>query len=221
MQKTFLSQIFTHFLDFLFPYFCLDCKAQGTPLCGVCIKKIEVPDNPLPPPSEFFEGLFAAGIYHEENLMAKLIHQYKYGFSFRLVDFLAPLLIKTLEPFSEILKDGIFIPVPLHSKRKRWRGFNQSELLAEKIAEHFHMPVEMRKLIRTRHTEPQALLTREERLKNVENAFFFMKGPNIPQKIFLVDDVVSTGQTMHECAKAIKNQMPDSKLYAVVLAIPR
>lgn len=221
MQKTFLGQILNLFLDFLFPYYCLNCKVQGTPLCGVCIKKIEVPKNPLPGPTPLFENLFAAGTYHEENLMAKLIHQYKYGFSFRLVDFLAPLLVKTLEPFSEILKDGMLIPVPLHSKRKRWRGFNQSELLAQKIAEHFHMPMETRKLIRVRHTEPQAKLTREERLKNVEDAFFFMKGPDIPRKIFLVDDVVSTGQTMHECAKAIKNQMPDSKLYAIVLALPK
>ncbi len=96
------------------------------------------------------------------------------------------------------------LPVPLHLTRLRWRGFNQSLILARAIGQRINTPVDPWLLSRTRPTPPQTPLSREERRANVRGAF----GVNMPalakgKRFLLVDDVYTSGATVEECARTL------------------
>ena len=95
----------------------------------------------------------------------------------------------------------LIIPVPIHWSRRYYRGFNQSELLCERFSREL---IETRLLKRVRATRPQVGLTPDERRQNLRNAFAC--GKDITgKKVLLVDDVITTGHTVGECAKTLKN----------------
>jgi len=99
---------------------------------------------------------------------------------------------------------SLIMPVPLHKKRLRWRGFNQSELLAKGIKKYFNLDLRLDELIRTKHKKPQTKLSGRKRKENVKGCFFW-KGDWLDGKnIILVDDVITTGSTLNECAKVLK-----------------
>ena len=96
------------------------------------------------------------------------------------------------------------IPIPLHPRRLRWRGFNQTETIARVVAKNFQLEIITRKLIRTKHKKAQAKLNEWQRLKNVKDCFAW-RGDNLAgATIILVDDVATTGATLNECAKILK-----------------
>jgi ComF family protein len=100
----------------------------------------------------------------------------------------------------------VAIPVPLHKKRLRQRGFNQSLLLAHGVSERFMIPLNYDNLIRSRYTRPQVELSGIERAENVRGAFNLLRPAEIcEKKILLIDDVFTTGATMNECAKVLKD----------------
>jgi ComF family protein len=118
-----------------------------------------------------------------------------------LVAGLGRLLTATLP--SGLLADAV-IPVPLSSARLRTREFNQSLLLADRVAAHLGLPVDYLNLIRVLDTAPQTTLPRSARLQNVRQAFA-LKDPGriVGKRILLVDDVFTTGTTVNECAKVL------------------
>lgn len=108
------------------------------------------------------------------------------------------------------------VSVPLHPRRLRFRGFNQSEILAETFAQHFEIPL-LLILKRTRYTQPQVQLSREERLHNVRDAFQLVCGKNLSGKtIILIDDVCTTLATLEECSKVLKSAGAEA-VHALVL----
>jgi len=96
------------------------------------------------------------------------------------------------------------MPVPLHPKRLRERGFNQSLLLARQVAHRLNGELDFSSLVRPKYTTPQTTLSKKERQKNVQNAFR-LKAPDVVSKknILLVDDVATTGNTLNECARVL------------------
>ncbi len=100
----------------------------------------------------------------------------------------------------------LVVPVPLHPRRLRWRGFNQSELLAESLARHFLLRMDTLALKRVHQTTPQAdIREREQRLDNVSGVFSCAHPENIRGRtILLIDDVCTTGATLNECARILK-----------------
>ena len=126
---------------------------------------------------------------------------------------------------SELPLPDVIIPIPLHKRRLRWRGFNQSELIAkrisEKIAPGFPIALENSLLERFRYTHPQMEIKNQaKRKKNIENAFKIPKNKLVSVKnkrILLVDDVTTTGATIFECAKTLKRSGA-SEVFAVVVA---
>lgn len=193
---------------------CPTCLKVTTPrgeVCFACLGK-----NSL-------DGLFAASHYRH-LLVSVSIHTYKYRF---IPAFAKPLGVWLAEIITEndLPLPDIFIPVPLHRRRLRFRGFNQSELLvdalSEAIAPGFPMPVWKNCLLRSRYTKPQMkTISREERLGNLQNAFIItkesakiIKGKNI----WLVDDVATTGITLEECASVLKKSGAKN-VFGIVLA---
>ncbi|MGB8952150.1 MAG: ComF family protein [Candidatus Aminicenantales bacterium] len=98
----------------------------------------------------------------------------------------------------------ILIPVPLHARRKRQRGFNQAQVIAEELARLKNIPLEKRILVKIKNIPPQTSLEQEEREKNVRGAFRVNKREKIKGKIvLLIDDVYTTGSTLKECGHAL------------------
>lgn len=140
-----------------------------------------------------------------EGVLPRLVHAFKYDEALWLAGDLAELLEACWNThFQDRRCDGV-VPVPLHPARRRARGYNQAALLAEALARRIGRPVLPGALHRMRATETQTHLTARERLHNVSGAF--ESGPRRRlegRRILLVDDVMTTGATVSECAKALK-----------------
>lgn len=157
-------------------------------------------------------GLFSALPYKEKTLTKKLIHNFKYepyvkGLAKPLAEILIEHLIRTGKNTDQIWENGILVPVPLDKKKLKNRGYNQSEELAKELSEIIKIPVLTDILIKIKQTKPQMELSKEEREKNLKGAFA-VKPAFASElrrgKVFLVDDVYTTGSTMEECAKILK-----------------
>lgn len=211
-------------LDFLFPPVCVVCLCEGTFLCVGCFNKIILQKNQVCPicyrisqaglvcsecraknPLCFLDGLMVAGVFKEKSVLQKSIHQFKYEFIKDLNDPLAKLFIPVLQKnISSLWQDYVFCPVPLHKKRLAWRGFNQASLLTDQIVKKNNLN-RTDFLLRTTFNRPQMELTKEARLKNVENAFELAQNLNPgDKKIILIDDVATTTATLNACAKVLK-----------------
>jgi len=168
-------------------------------LCGECL------DSP-----KRFQMARSAGIY--KDTMMAVIHCFKYKGKTQLSRPLGTLLFAAFVSFWDKMNIDLIVPVPLHSKKLRMRGFNPSFLLVKDwvgIAKFLNVrlpdiPVDIDVLTRRRWTEPQTGLRRKERLANIKNAFNINNDSKIAGKrILLVDDVYTTGATVNECSKVL------------------
>jgi len=142
--------------------------------------------------------------YKEGALAALLIQTFKYGFvedCFRIIEkIINEYLLKHRGVWSDI---DMIVPVPLHPRRFAERGFNQAERIAASVSQILSLPI-LSALRRTRYTGMQAHLNKEKRRANVLGAFALT--PKIPvsgRRLLLVDDVYTTGSTMHECGRVL------------------
>ena len=226
-------------LDLIFPKECLSCGKEGLYLCSECLKKIELNKKfyctfckkesdlskvcPSCQGQTVLKAVWLASDYNNE-LLQRLIHNLKYNYIEELAEILSRLIINYLEEnkiFQNLNfknEEIIFAPVPLHKKRLLQRGFNQSYLLAEKLSNYYKIPI-INLLSRSKNTESQVNLKRSDRQENIRNAFIFnnefesLKN----KKIILVDDVVTTGSTLRECADILSNN-GFFEIYGLVIA---
>ena len=197
------------FLDFLFPKRSLEGKE------GEWMTPSELP-RLLSRPRLFSETelrimgmpsldrVLAVSAYHEVPLLRRAIHTFKYrripGLGEKLQQLLTEGFMKHIAP----RRDACVCPVPLHWSREYWRGFNQAEILARSLAERTGLPL-CALLRRIRPTGHQARRRRDARWSAVRGAFALNPNPNpLPFTIYLVDDLMTTGATMEECAKMLK-----------------
>jgi len=134
-----------------------------------------------------------------------LVHAFKYADQSYLANFLATLMARYWAIYPELAESQILVPVPLHRKKLRKRGYNQAELLAVALAEKRNLPVNTQLLRRVRNTPSQTRFGREGRLKNMSGAFECVLPKEVKGKIILlIDDVATTGATLEGCAEALK-----------------
>jgi ComF family protein len=131
-----------------------------------------------------------------------LVHVSKYEDQPKLCQRMGYLLGHVLAEANAFKEPPVFVPIPLHTKRMRERGYNQSERLAKGLADATGGSVAAHLLIRTRYTESQATKSREERHKNILDAFGTTG--SIPTAVWLVDDVMTTGATLKECIRVLR-----------------
>ncbi|MDA8428832.1 MAG: ComF family protein [Geobacteraceae bacterium] len=216
-------------LDFLFPPLCHICRAYipsagPVHICPACHERLQPIDSPLCAVCGFpfvgagddhvcgdcstshhhFDAARAAVVY--EGASRDLIHAFKYRNKTHLRRPLALLTIERLSAFVRLRASDLIVPVPLHRKRLRSRGFNQAVLLGELFSRHWEMPLDRHNLRRIRWTEPQVNLSASDRRANVKGAFFIQNPDAIHgRRVLLVDDVLTTGSTVEECAVMLKN----------------
>ena len=232
-------------LNLLFPKNCLVCEKPGGYLCRRCLKSIPLQQKDFCPICEevetfsgrvcnvcenthskiYLDGVIVSSYYHHP-ILKELIHRYKYNFLQELSDSLACLLKKKLLSLPEFpWPDFVFLPVPLHFNRQHWRGFNQSELIIKNLksqlaTDNINVRHSFNLLTRHKDTQPQMKVkSLNLRQKNIANCFSLNKkfSQRLPSKIILVDDVITTGSTLEECAKVLKKSGQVKKVWGLVL----
>lgn len=214
----FLGRVINLFKSCLFPIFCLGCNQEGVWLCNNCYQKLD-PAGVFCCPychsqnntgiccpdclkKSSLDQVISVLEYQENKLSSKVIENYKYNFIEDLSKIFEDLINEWLSLNKITCSESIIVPVPLHAKRLAERGFNQAEVLAGILSKSTGLNVE-KLLRRNRYTKQQAKLNKIERQANVQAAFDLTSN-FIPRKVILVDDVFTTGSTMQECAKILK-----------------
>ena len=150
--------------------------------------------------------------HFEIGPVRELVHELKYGGITELAGLMGAAAAQAV--MINGLTDFVLVPVPLHRDRLAQRGFNQAELLSQQIASRTMMDYRLA-LTRRRSTLSQTKLTREERSRNVRDAFVCQEAAG--QNVLLVDDVMTTGATLEECAATLK-KAGVKRVWAVVVA---
>lgn len=211
----------TAILDMIFPITCLVCAKDGTFLCSNCLSQLPrlekqnclVCYKPAPfgkthpacVTRNSVDGAIAALTYKDKRVH-HIIQTFKYSFVSDLSAPLSKLIVEAMgnQGLNDYFADALIIPVPLHSRRFNWRGFNQSELLSKTLAEKLNISIKNNLVTRKKFTQPQTKLSKDERRKNLENAFELSVDIS-GKKILLVDDLVTSGATANELAKLFKH----------------
>ncbi len=212
------------------PFICGDCNHLISPLeapyCLICGQAFsgDMPSQPncgnCGDRTLGFD--FSLGAYRSEALMRELMHRFKYSGQIHLARLFGTCLQRVLETERYRDKKWIVVPVPLHRKRFRERGFNQSaEIAIEMVKQNANRnlltihPL-LRRVI---HTERQAQLDREDRLTNLTGAFAISrrlkKFSGKKARFLIVDDVLTTGSTASECARVLRNNFDVEEIAAV------
>jgi len=148
-----------------------------------------------------------------------LIHRFKYDKKIHLGERLAKSLGEKVAEEKDFLNCELVIPVPLHRARHRERGFNQSDVLAVGVSQRTGVPFAKGILKRKKHTRDQTYLDLQQRKENVKDAFMITQPEKINGKqVILVDDVITTGATLNECAQMLL-EAGATKIFAVTLAV--
>ncbi len=154
-------------------------------------------------------GLYFA-LSYKNKLTQKLIKNFKYqpfikDLSKTFADIIVEHLLLTKNNTNDVWENSVLLPVPIYIKKQKNRGYNQSEELAKELSKIIKVPVVSNVLIKIKETTSQAELKKAQRLENLKNAFVIQNYKSIKnKKIFLVDDIYTTGSTMTECANILK-----------------
>lgn len=223
----FVQELFASIVDLFFPEVCPFCNKiiyeKSTLVCSSCLSKIEFVPSPLctscgkPFPVETQDDHYCGDCLTEKRYYTKVravlfyegevmeaIHRFKYSSAIYLARPLGWFMYERSREFINFSEYDCLIPVPLHKRRLRKREFNQAQLLAEELTKYVNLPVELSVLERIKETPSQVGLKKEERQRNVWNAFQVHSREKIKNKtILLIDDVLSTTATVNEAAKAL------------------
>ena len=220
--------IFKTIINFIFPPTCAVCgepfnAKKEAAICHHCISQIRYIESPMcskcgkPFYAEvlkdhycgecltkkrYFNKARAMGYY--DGVIRNAIRIFKYKLKHNLAVPLTRLMVDRMQSFFEGSSYDLIIPVPLHSKRLRQRGFNQALSIARLLSRGYGIPLDRYTLTRRRVTEPQVGLSERNRVKNISGAFSILEKNKVVDKdILLVDDVYTSGNTVDECSKVL------------------
>ena len=227
MQVLARRNFFGGIASLLYPPACTICSASVDPgeyLCHECESKI----SRIVPPfcakcSEPFDGAIttefacancahrriyfeaAVSAYRARGIVRHVILNFKYGRQIHLRHLVGRWLVAAFDdPRLRDCRFDAIVPVPLHPARERERGFNQAELLAERLSDRLSLPLRPA-LERVHYTTTQTAFDRAERMKNLRGAFRLRKKADVRSlRVLLIDDVLTTGSTLSECARVLK-----------------
>ncbi len=232
------NKVLLFLLELLFPIRCISCGKYKQWICDDCLKNIEL-NNEHPCPrceknstvsgitcpnchKNFpLDGMISA-VSYKNSLVSEAVHLLKYRFIKDLTINLSELMTKAYINSNNPLPD-IIIPVPLHKRRLRWRGFNQAELLAEYLSNNLAPGISIATdnsiILRKKYSKPQAKIKNyQDRIANMQDVFGSSSNISLDNKhALLVDDIATTGTTIIECAKVLK-KLHARKVTALVIS---
>jgi len=219
------TDIFKEIMDLVFPrvcpaceeklrsneeFICIKCnnqikKIEGE-ICKRCGKNFDEDKFCLACKNNNYQFDTARAVSYFESVIAVLVKKFKYNSRTELADFFANMISEYI--LSNNLYKGIehIVPVPLHNSRLRDRGYNQSLLIAEKVANKCNLKLLKNNLIKIKNTKSQTALSFKERLANVKDAYWIYNPHELENlNVILIDDVFTTGATTSECARTLKH----------------
>ncbi len=174
------------------PPYCLRCGKKvsgGDEFCGDCREK---------------KHIFTRGrALYEYGSAAPAIYRLKYRGRQEYADYFGEEIARYLGDFIREIKPDALIPIPLHRKRQRKRGYNQAALLARAVERYTGIPAEEKVLVRVKNTTPLKQLNPKERQNNLKRAFNIRENDVKLKAVVLIDDIYTTGSTMDEAAKVL------------------
>lgn len=187
----------------------LQCKAKlpyvSGPVCYKCGKPVNHSEIQYCTDCSRRRHLFVQGksllVYNQ--IMEKSIAKYKYNGRREYGVYYSKQLLAVYGDWLTSLKADVIIPVPLHWKKQRDRGYNQAAVIAKYIGQSIHLPVDTKYLRRKTRTKPQKQLTPQQRYANLKQAFKIVKKNQKYRCIILVDDIYTTGSTIDACTKLL------------------
>ena len=224
-------------LDILFPRRCPVCgevvEQEGGLICLSCFPKLSFIKSPtckkcgkeiLDETMEFCEDCmthrhsfeYGIGLINYDETARRSMAKIKYENKREYLDFYGNAMAARHGRAILDMRVDAIVPVPVHPSRRRRRGFNQAEILAEIIGKKLGIPVETKLLFRTRKTLPQKELTAAERLKNLSGAFCMGKVPDGVKSVLLVDDIYTTGSTAEACSRVLRHAGVEHVYVAVI-----
>ncbi|MCX6808313.1 MAG: ComF family protein [Candidatus Berkelbacteria bacterium] len=233
MKDSWFAKFVEYIFSIFFPKRCVVCGKYGQLVCFECASKIELIKTSvcqgcgkISPEGKYcgncrrnngfvIDGVLVSARY--DNLETKkIIAAFKYDGITELCIVLSTIMYERIKAI-KLPKETLIIPVPLHKKRLKTRGFNQSYLLAQQLSMKLVLPL-LGGIVRKKETHQQVGLDRSHRIRNMEDAFVCKNQLSLIGKtILLIDDVVTTGATLNACAKALKGAGA-KKVIALVVA---
>jgi ComF family protein len=219
------------FADFLLPRLCPSCKNKLTLhehlVCTNCLSKIRYASadqlrmefNRKFIQEKLITDFCSLFVFEKDKELQAIAHELKYNGRFKIGVHLGKLVATQLKDTILEWNPDIIVPVPLHPLKKAERGYNQSYFIAQGIRSELKIPVSDRIIRRKRFTESQTTMTLIERKQNIKGAFQIInKNKVCGKKIILLDDIITTGATLSECASILLDSNAD-KIFALSVAI--
>lgn len=227
-MKTVLQNAGRVCLDFLYPRSCCECGSEiregdesglcwdcrtealslGLPWCehcgGVVAGRVDHAFTCADCEEEAPHYHRGRSLYHYEGGIRSAIHALKYHHDFSVIPDLSRLLLAGLLTHFDHPTGLVLVPVPLHPKRQRQRGFNQGAELIHGMRREYPALRTWQGLRRIKDTETQTRLSKAARRENVRRAFALKNGTGCPERLLLIDDVMTTGATLNECARVLR-----------------
>ncbi len=222
----------TNIFDFFLPRICPSCKtklsASEECICSNCFENIKIADNELLKieyqrdfkSKGFISDFTCAFVFKKDKELQTLVHELKYNKRFLNGVFLGKQIAELRKEIIEGWDINLIIPVPLHRLKLAERGFNQAYYISKGISKKLNIPLKNKIIKRKRFTQSQTKLTRKEREDNLTDAFKSLKRSKITDKknVLIIDDVITTGATINECAKTLLSAGA-KRTYAASVAI--
>lgn len=203
---------------------CPDCQKQlpyiTEPRCMKCGKPVASEEQEYCEDCAKQELAFEQGrsVWLHRGNVPHAIYQFKFHNKRYYAETFAREMVKYYREWIRAYNIETIVPVPLHKAKRRSRGFNQAELLANKLGEYLELPVEPEAVVRVKNTRPQKQLGHRERQKNLEGAFGVSRKWKPKKNVLIVDDIYTTGNTIHRIAKVLK-KAGAQKVYFLTISI--
>ncbi len=224
-------------LDILFPRRCPVCgeivRPAGRLICPSCFRELSFVKDPvckkcgkeiISDTMEFCEDCMShrhafeygvALVNYDEAARAAMV-QIKYKNKREYLDFFGEALAARYKKIIQRMQADAIVPIPIHAARRKKRGFNQAEILAEILGGRLGIPVHPEMLVRTKKTLPQKELSASDRLKNLSHAFAAGEVPAGVSRVLLVDDIYTTGSTIEACSRVLRRAGVEDVYFVVI-----
>lgn len=193
-------------LDYFFPPICGMCgEINENYICNNCYENIKKIKKCVI--NEYNNRNFSKHLYifRYEGIIRNKIIEYKFEDKGYLYKMFAKIILSDKKTCNFIKRYDVIIPVPISKKRKKKRGYNQSELVANELAQKLNQDIWTDIIIKKKDNKPQSKLNKLERIKNVEDIYEINKPIEVKnKKVLLLDDIYTTGSTVNEIARKLK-----------------
>ncbi len=227
-----IKQIVNEFLNLFYPRVCVVCEErllrEENEICLSCQYDLPKTNNYLQNENSMdvmlagrfphFQRATSFCVFTKQGTMQAVIHHIKYNHGTELGFKMGKLFGNEIKNSEFISSVDVIIPIPLHSKKQKQRGYNQAEVIAKGMGEELNLPVITDALVRSIHNPTQTKRTKTQRWENVNGIFAILDSSILENKhILLVDDVMTTGSTIEAAANALI-KIPNIKISVATLA---